>query len=340
MNLINLASNENPLGPSPRAVQAMRAAVVECHLYPDNDATALRQRLAEKHGVAAEHIVVAAGSSDLLEITCRALLKPGLNAVIGRLSFIVYSIAIRAANGEPIEVPMRNNAFDLEAIAAAINRDTRIVFLANPNNPTGTLFNAQQLDAFLAAVPPSVTVVVDEAYYDYAQFFANSRGVEYSRSLEYVREGRNLVVLRTFSKAPGLAGVRVGYGFGPPKLMARLAAMRTTFSVSGVAQAGALAAMDDEAHVRKAVQSNAEGAASLFDSLSRLGCRVTPTWANFLYCELTEEAAVVAKGLQDRGVIIRPLGSWGAPNAIRVTVGTPEQNELLVDAFGKVVGGS
>jgi histidinol-phosphate aminotransferase len=335
--MINLASNENPFGPSPRAMAAMRAAVADCHLYPDNDASELRGRLAEKHAIAEEHIVVGAGSSDLLGIICRALLKPGLNAVTSRLSFIVYGIATQAAGGELIEAPMKNNGFDLDSIAAAINSDTRVVFLANPNNPTGTMFDARALDAFLSKIPAGVTVVVDEAYYDYAQSVAESRGLEYSHSLDYIRAKKNVIVLRTFSKAHGLAGIRVGYGFGPPELMARLAEMRVTFSVSGVAQAGALAALEDEAHVRKAVENNAQGAAYLLDSLSRLGCRFTPTWANFVFCELTDDAKTVTKRLRDEGVIVRPLGSWGAPNAIRVTVGTPEQNERLVEAFRKVV---
>jgi histidinol-phosphate aminotransferase len=337
VSCIKLASNENPFGPSPRAVAAMKAAVTESNFYPDNDATELRDTLAAKNTVKPEHVLVGAGSSDLLGITCRTLLKPGLNAVTSRLSFIVYPIATRAAGGELIEVRMQNNAFDLEAIARAINSDTRIVFLANPNNPTGTLFNARALDSFLSKVPRTVTVIVDEAYYDFAQFFAVSRGVEYSHSLDYVREGRNVIVLRTFSKAHGLAGIRVGYGFGPPELMACLGRMRTTFSVSVVAQAGALAALEDEAHVQKAIENNAEGAAFLFDNLSRMGCHVTPTWANFVYCELNDDATTIAKRLQDEGVIIRPLGAWGNPNAIRVTVGTPEQNERFVSAFAKVV---
>jgi histidinol-phosphate aminotransferase len=264
-------------------------------------------------------------------------LKPDLNAVTSRLSFIEYSIATKDAGGQLIEVPTRDNAYDLDAIASAINADTRVVFLANPNNPTGTLFDARSLDLFLSKVPRTVTIVVDEAYYDFAQFFAKARGIEYSHSLEYVREGRNVIVLRTFSKAHGLAGLRVGYGCGPPELMVRLGTMRTTFSVSGVAQAAALAALEDEAHVRKAIENNAEGAAYLFDNLTRLGCRVTPTWANFLYCELAEDAGIVANRLQDEGVIIRPLGPWGAPNAIRVTVGTPEQNKGFLAACAKVV---
>ncbi len=337
MSCIKMASNENPYGPSPRAVQAMQSVLTECNFYPDNDASELGQKLAERHNLQPEQVVPAAGSTALLGIITRTLLSPGLNAVTSERSFIIYPIATKAAGGRLIEVPMHDDAFDLDAIAAAIDRNTRIVFLANPNNPTGTLVPADELDRFLQKVPDHVIVVLDEAYYDFAQHFAAIRGVDYSRSLDYVREGRKVVVLRTFSKAHGLAGVRVGYGLGPAALMSYFARMRTTFSVSAVAQAGALAALDDEAHTRKAVENNAVQAERLVGEISALGYRVAPTWANFLYCELGEDAAAIAKRFQAEGVIIRPLGAWGAPTAIRVTIGTPEQNEIFLKAFQKVM---
>jgi len=337
VSCIKMASNENPFGPSPKAVEAMRSALAECNFYPDNDASELRQRLAERNQIAPEHVVVTAGSTALLGIICRTLLKPGLNAVTSQRSFIVYPIATKAAGGELIEVPMKDDGFDLGAVAAAVNPQTRIVFLANPNNPTGTVFDATAMDEFLAKVPGHVIVILDEAYYDFARYFAQRRGLDYSHALDYVRDGRNVVVLRTFSKAHGLAGVRVGYGFGPPGLMGYFERMRTTFSVSAPAQAGALAALNDEPHVQKALENNAQGSQLLFDRLSEFECRVTTTWANFLYCELGEDAGAVARRLQAEGVIIRPLGPWGAPNAIRITVGTPVQNQMFLDAFRKVM---
>ena len=337
MSCIKMASNENPYGPSPRAVQAMQSVLTVCNFYPDNDASELGQKLAERHNLQPEQVVPAAGSTALLGIITRTLLSPGLNAVTSERSFIIYPIATKAAGGRLIEIPMHDDGFDLDAIAAAIDRNTRIVFLANPNNPTGTLVPADELDRFLQKVPDHVIVVLDEAYYDFAQHFAAIRGVDYSRSLDYVREGRKVVVLRTFSKAHGLAGVRVGYGLGPAALMSYFARMRTTFSVSAVAQAGALAALDDEAHTRKAVENNAVQAERLVGEISALGYRVAPTWANFLYCELGEDAAAIAKRFQAEGVIIRPLGAWGAPTAIRVTIGTPEQNEIFLKAFQKVM---
>jgi histidinol-phosphate aminotransferase len=337
VNCIKMASNENPFGPSPQAVQAIQAVLSDCNFYPDNDSSELRQRLAERHNVQPEQIVLAAGSTALLGIIARTLLKPGLNAITSQRSFIVYPIVTKAAGGELIEVPMRDDTFDLDAIAAAIDHHTRIVFLANPNNPTGTLVSPDAVDSFLQKIPDHVIVILDEAYSDFAQHFAEARGVTYSHSLDYVRQGRDVVVLRTFSKAHGLAGLRVGYGMGPAELMGYFARMRTTFSVSVVAQAAALAALQDGAHIRKALENNATQAKRLAEALSEFGCRVVPTWANFLYCEVNDDAATFAKRLQEEGVIIRPLGPWGAPTAIRITIGTPEQNETLLNAFRKVM---
>jgi histidinol-phosphate aminotransferase len=277
VNCIKLASNESPFGPSPKAVAAMQAVLGETNFYPDNDAGELRQSLADKHQVKPEQIVVTAGSTSLLGIIARTLLGHGRNAVTSARSFIVYPIATQAANAELIEVPMRGDAFDLEAILSAINSDTRLVFIANPNNPTGTLLDIEAVERFLERVPEHVITILDEAYSDFAQCFAAIRGVKYSRSLDYVREGRKVVVLRTFSKAHGLAGVRIGYGIGPAELMSHFARMRTTFSVSVPAQAAALAALEDEAHTQRALANNAEQAEVVLKGLSDLGYQPVPT---------------------------------------------------------------
>jgi histidinol-phosphate aminotransferase len=333
---IKMASNESPFGPSSRAVEAMRSVLSECNFYPDNDARELRDELAKRHDVKPEQVVVTAGSTALLGIIARTLLSPGLNAVTSKHSFIVYPIATKAAGGELIEVPTRNDGFDLDAVANAINSKTRIVFLANPNNPTGTLVTARDLDRFLDNVPENVITILDEAYYDFAQYFAGERRVDYSHALDYARQRSNVVVLRTFSKAHGLAGVRVGYGIGPAELMSYFARMRTTFSVSVVAQAAAMAALEDEAHTRRALENNARQAQRLLEGISELGYRPVPTWANFIYCDIGEDTAAFAKRMQSEGVIIRPLGPWGAPTAFRVTIGTPEQNGTFLQAFKKV----
>ena len=334
---IKMASNENPWGPSPKAVAAMQAVLSDSNIYPDNDASELRDALAKRHGVQPDQIVLTAGSTSLLGIIARTLLSPGLNAVTSERSFIVYPIATQAAGGQLIQVPMRRDTFDLDAVAAAVDGNTRIIYLSNPNNPTGTIVAATDLDHFLDRLPEHVIAVLDEAYYDFAQHFASQRRVDYSHSLQYVNQGRKVVVLRTFSKTHGLAGVRVGYGIGPAELISYFARMRTTFSVSAPAQAGAMAALQDEAHVNKALANNAEQAEQLAASLRELGYEPVPTWANFLYCELGEDAAAVAQRLQTEGVIIRPLGPWGATTAIRITIGTPEQNEIFLKAFKKVM---
>jgi len=337
VNCIKMASNENPFGPSPKAVEAMQSVLRETNLYPDNDAADLRQRLAELHGVQPEQVVPTAGSTALLGIIARTLLAPGLNAITSERSFIVYPIATQAAGGKLIQVPTRNDGYDLDAIAAAVDKNTRIIYFSNPNNPTGTMADATQVDRFLERVPSNVIVILDEAYFDFAEFFARQRGIMYSHSLDYVQSRRNVVVLRTFSKAHGLAGVRVGYGIGPAELMSYFARMRTTFSVSSVAQAAALAAIADDAHTQKALLNNAEQVPLLIEGLKDLGYRVVPTWTNFFYVELGEDAAEVSRRMQAEGVIVRPLAPWGAPKAIRVTVGTPEQNKIFLNAFKKVM---
>jgi histidinol-phosphate aminotransferase len=338
--LVKLDSNENPFGPSSRVLNAMQAALSKSNSYPDDDCGQLRRELASYHGLPPEQIMVTAGSTALLSLLCQTLLAPGLNAVTGQCSFVVYSMAVRAAGGQLVEAPMRDDGFDLEAILAAINAHTRIVFLANPNNPTGTVLEAAVVERFLARLPGHVVLILDEAYYEFAQHFATLRKVKYSNSLDYVRQSASVVVLRTFSKAHGLAGLRIGYGLGPAELLAYCARMRNTFSVSSVAQAGALAALDDSPHIGRVVENNAMQSQVLDAGLSSLGYRGVPTWGNFVFCDVGEDAATFAKRLQEEGVAVRPLGHWGAPTCIRVTIGRPEQNQAFLRAAGTVAGGS
>jgi histidinol-phosphate aminotransferase len=340
--LIKLDSNENPFGPSALAVDAMREVLNAANSYPDDDCRQLSHKLAEHHRLPPDQVLVTAGSTALLSLLCQTLLEPGLNAVTSERSFIIYSMAVRAAGARLIEAPMNpgEESFDLEAILAAIDSKTRIVFLANPNNPKGTMLEAAAMEAFLARAPDHVVVVLDEAYYEFALHFAAMRRVIYSNSLDYVRRSASVVVLRTFSKAHGLAGLRVGYGLGPAELFGYCARMRDTYSVSSVAQAAALAAIDDCNHIQRAVENNAAQSQVLSQGLSGLGYRVAPTWANFVCCGLGEDAAAFAGRLQDEGVAVRPLGSWGAPNCIRVTIGMPEQNQAFLQAARRVGSGS
>ena len=338
--LIRLDSNENPFGPSPRAIEAMRSALATQNFYPDDDSTELRRRLALHHQVSQEQILVTAGSTEMLALLCQTMLAPGLNAVTSERSFIIYSMAVHATGAQFIQSPMRGEVFALDAIRAAINQNTRIVFLANPNNPTGTMLEATAIDEFLTNIPAHVVVVLDEAYYEFAVHFAALRKLQYSRSLEYLQRGANVIVLRTFSKAHGLAGLRVGYGLGPADLLTYCARMRNPFSVSSVAQAAAIAALDDHDHIARVVSSNASQAQILTHGLSEMGHRVVPTSANFLYCDVREEASRIAACLGDEGVSVRPLRAWGSPNSIRVSIGTPEQNEFFLSAMRKIGGRS
>lgn len=335
---IKLASNENPFGPSPLAAEAIRRAAVEANWYPEPDSPELRELLAEKHGVTPGHVMVTAGTSSFLHIVGRTLLGPGLHAITSELSFISYPIVCQAAGATLVKVPMRNYGYDLESILAAINQDTRVIFFANPNNPTGSFVGVDEVDRFIERVPPHVLVVLDEAYADFAESFAAERGVEYSHGRRYLEEGRNVVVMRTFSKAQGLAGLRLGYGLAHPRLIDYLSRVKVVFSVSTIAEAAGAAAVRDQEHVRKTLRNNAEGAKFLTQELSAMGLKVLETWANFVYVDVGEDAGDLNKRLLAEGVIIRPLGGWGAKNAIRVTIGRPEQNEAFIAAMKKVVG--
>ncbi|HEV2963200.1 MAG TPA: histidinol-phosphate transaminase [Candidatus Angelobacter sp.] len=337
--MIKLASNENPFGPSPLAEEAVRGASSDINLYPDNEVTELRCALATRHNLSPEQIFPADGSLGVLDIVARTMLGPGLNCITSERSFISYPIITKATGAEIITVPMRHDTYDLPALASAINHQTKVVIIANPNNPTGTMVTAEEIENFLRIVPDHILVVLDEAYSDFAEYFAAQRGAVYSHAFEHVRAGRpNLLVLRTFSKAHGLAGLRVGYGCGHPDLLQYFARVRNAFSVSIVAQAAALAAIQDHGHIRMTVENNAGEAARMMENFNTLGVRAIPTNANFFYFETPENADCLTKRMQTEGVIVRSLVPWSIPNGIRVTIGTPEQNERFFEAMKKVLG--
>jgi histidinol-phosphate aminotransferase len=334
---IKMASNENPFGPSPLAIEAIKAATSEVNYYPDNSTTELTARLAELHELELEQVLVTAGSTGFLDILARTLLGPGLNAVTSKLSFISYPIITRATGAQFIEVPTLNDGYDLERILETVDAHTRVVYIANPNNPTGTVLDASAIDHFLDRLPSHVITVLDEAYCDYASYFAAKRGLDYSHSLDYVRQGRPVVVLRTFSKAHGLAGLRVGYGMGPAELMGYFARMKPAFMVSSLGETAALAALADADHLQRAIETNAAGAKLLTQAISETGIHVTPTWANFLFCRVGDEAGSFCQKLQGHGIIVRHMsGGWGAQDAIRVTIGTPEHNQEFLKALKRV----
>lgn len=330
IHAVKLASNENAFGPSPKAVEAMRRAASESHRYPDGGAVVLREKLAELRGALPEQIFVGLGSSEIIDLASRVLLREGLQGITSEGSYAPFSIAIRMNRGELKKVPLRNYAYDLDALAEAITPATRIIYIANPNNPTGTAFGAAEFARFLSRVREDICVVLDEAYFHYAA------SEDMPHSNELFREHSNLLVLRTFSKVYGLAGVRIGYALGDATLISMMNKVRTPFNVSGLAQAAALAALDDKAHVKHCVEQNARERARLEAGLRELGLTVMPSETNFVFADLGMEAAPLCQELLHRGVIIRPLAWMGLPQGIRVSVGTREENEKCLEEMRAV----
>jgi histidinol-phosphate aminotransferase len=327
IHAVKLASNENPLGPSPKAMEAARHALGEANWYPDGGSKRLREVLAARNNVRFEEVFVGLGSSEIIDLASRVLLRPGLEGITSEGSFALFAIAIRASGGRLIQTPMRNYAFDLDAIAASVTPQTRIIYIANPNNPTGTAFGAAEFAAFLKKIPGDVLVVLDEAYREYAA------RPDLPNSRELFREYNNILTLRTFSKVYGLAGLRIGYGIGHPTLVAEMNKLRTPFNVTSIGQAAALAALDDNDHVRRSVESNSLERHRLFEELRKLGFAPVPSETNFLFVPIGPNAKSLCDELLHEGVIVRPMGWMGFPEAIRISVGSPAENSKLLLAL-------
>lgn len=335
-DIVKLASNENPLGPSPQAVAAAGEVLAGMHRYPDGGAWTLRQRLAARHDVAPECLVLGNGSNDVLDLVARAFLAPGRAAVFAEHAFAVYPIATRSAGAEAVVVPAnpadhaQPYGHDLAAMATAAARPgVAVVFVANPNNPTGTWAGADAVAAFLEAVPREVIVVLDEAYVEYA---ADATG--YAEGRPWLERYPNLVLTRSFSKVYGLAGLRVGYGLAHPAVADLMNRVRQPFNVNAAAQAAALAALDDGDHIARSVAENAAERGRLTTGLERLGLRVLPSAGNFV-CTRVGDAAAVNEALLRAGVIVRPVAGYGLPEWLRITVGRPPENDRLLAALAR-----
>ena len=326
---VKLASNENPLGPSPKALAAARAEVERIHLYPDGAAYRLRQRLAEFYGVSMDEVILGTGSNELLDLFVRTFARADDHLVFAEPSFVVYKISALAYGIPFTAVPLRELTHDLSAMAAAVTPRTRLLFVANPNNPTGTHVGREQVEALLRTVPEEVIVVMDEAYFEYA----DAADYPDSLSLRHLRE--RLLVVRTFSKIYGLAGLRVGYAVGPRQLIDYLNRVRAPFNVSTVGQAAALAALDDTAHVERSRTTNQVERARLTRELEALGLGVAPSQANFVLVDLGRPARPVYDALLRKGVIVRPFASL--PTSLRVTVGTAAENTRFLSALVEVL---
>ena len=333
IHAVKLASNENPLGPSPKGIAAARAALGDSNRYPDGGTHALRHTLAERRGVSPEEIFVGLGSSEIIDLAARVLLRDGLQGLTSEGTYAPFSVAIRASGAELVLAPQREFAFDLKAMAKAITPKTGLIYLANPNNPTGSAFGREEFEEFLAAVPDGVLVVLDEAYIHYAVIM----GLRDSE--EAYGKRKNLLILRTFSKVYGLAGLRIGYAIGRPELLAAMNKLRTPFNTSGVAQAAALAALDDNEHVTRCIKTNATERKRLSEGLAKLGFQPVPSEANFVFMVVGPEAKDLSDELLQMGVIVRPLGWMGFPEAIRISVGTAEENDKCLSAMARVLSG-
>ncbi len=331
-NAIKMASNENALGPSPKALKAIRESLLKIHRYPDGGCYYLREKLSKMLKVKPESIVFGNGSDELLIFIVRALVGPRDEVIIADPTFLIYEIATQTENGSVIKVPMKNFSYDLEGMRKKINARTKVVFIANPDNPVGTYTSAKRLAAFLKLVPKNVTVVLDEAYYE----FAVSRK-DYPDSLALLHSYKNLIVTRTFSKAYGLSGLRVGFAIADPSMARALNKVREPFNVNLLAQVGAVAALDDKAHLHKTVEMVEEGRKYLGDELKNLGCDVVETATNFILADLKIDASKVYDQLLRAGVIVRPMAVWGLPSYIRVTIGRSRENRFFIQVLKKIL---
>ncbi len=328
-DIIKLASNENPLGIGARALTAARDALAECARYPDGAGFALKQAIAAHHDLAPECVTLGNGSNDVLDLVARAFLAPGVNAVYSEHAFAVYPIAVQAVGAEGRVAKARDYGHDLAAMRAQMDTATRVVFIANPNNPTGTWLRGGELEAFIADLPPGALVVVDEAYFEYVA------EPDYSDSSRWLARYPHLIVTRTFSKAYGLAGLRVGYALSHPEVADLLNRVREPFNVNHVAQAAACAALEDRAHLQQGVTLNAAGMHTMRAGVRALGLGCIPSVGNFLCVDVGRDAGAVYQALLREGVIVRPVANYGLPNHLRVTIGLAEENRRFLDALSR-----
>ena len=326
--IIKLASNENPLGPSLQAVNAMRIALESAQLYPDGGGFYLREAIAAKWGCARENIILGNGSNEVIEFLAHAFLSHGDEVITSRHAFIAYKLIATLFGAHTIETPSPGYQPDLDAILDAITQKTRLIFIPNPNNPTGTLISQAAIDNFISRVPENIIIVFDEAYFE---FLDNPPD-----TLQYLRDGRNIVVLRTFSKIHGLASLRVGYGIARGELIEVLQKTRQPFNVNGIAQAGALAALSDEAHPRETKRLVDTGRVYLQEQFAEMKIRFVPGAANFIMVNVADGAAIFKKLLANK-IIVRPIRNYGLPEWVRISIGTMEQNQKCIAALKDVL---
>jgi len=329
---VRLASNENPLGPSPRAVEAARAALGQVHRYPDAAGRRLRSALSRKFQVTPDQILLGNGSTELVELLARAFLGRDGWAVMAEQTFVMYRIAVQAVNGQAREIPLRGSRYDLDAMAAACDDRTVLVYLANPDNPTGTYVTREELERYFSRVPPGVLTALDEAYAEYLD------RDDYPSGLDFLRQGRRVAVLRTFSKAYGLAGLRMGFALAPPGIISALERVRSPFNTSRVAQAAALHALEEAEHLQRSRELVREGREYLEQEFRRRGLSFIPSVTNFVLVDVRSDAEEIHRRLLQRGIIVRPMAPYRFPTSLRVTVGTSLENRRFLEALDEVLG--
>lgn len=330
--IIKLNSNENCLGASPMALEAVQNSIADLHLYPDNSAYYLKKRLSEKLAVSPDQIIFGNGSNELVQFIAMTFLLPGEEIITASPTFVLYSIMGQVLGGRVKEIPLKDYSYDLEAIAEAVSESTKIVFISNPNNPTGTIVEKRAFEAFINRVPRDVIVVVDEAYREYVT------SPDFPDTLSCIGNRDNLILLRTFSKAYGLAGLRIGYAVAQKTLIDYMEKLREPFNANHLAQNAALAALDDDDHIAKTRQNNQQGLDYLYANLNRLGIGYVPTQANFVLIHLGNRTEKVYDALFKAGIIVRSMKGWGLEDYIRVTVGLPEQNHKFIEVVEKIIG--
>jgi histidinol-phosphate aminotransferase len=328
---VKLASNENPLGPSPGALDAIRRQGPEVNIYPDKTCGALKAALAREWSVGPDQVIIGNGSDEVLLFVALAYLEPGDNVLAYQSTFALYATVAQLFGAEVRRIPFYQGGYQLDRIPRLADGKTKLVFVCNPNNPTGTYFSRESLVKLLDCLPPDILVVVDEAYADFAE------AADFPQTVPWAGQYQNLLTLRTFSKLYGLAGLRIGYGVSCPAIIADLDKTRLPFNVNSLAQAAGVAALADKAFVEKTLRNNAEGKRYLYREFERLGLEYYRTQANFIFVNLRRDCQPVFNRLMDQGVTVRPLTSFGFEQAIRVTVGTPDQNRLLVNGLEKVL---
>ncbi len=332
-NSVKLASNENPIGPSVKAMKALLEGIMTpdtssgINRYPDGNGYYLKKAISEKLSVREDEIILGNGSNELIDIAVRTFIQPGDEVVMGNPSFVVYFSSVHAQGAKAVQIPLKNYTHDLDAMADAITPRTKMIFIANPNNPTGTINKKDELHRLMESISDDILIVADEAYIEYVT------DPEYAESMKYFKDGRNVLILRTFSKIYGLAGLRIGYGIAPEYIVIEMNKLRPPFNTSTLAQKAALAAIQDDEHVHASRAVNENGKQYLYEELDKMGLKYIPSQANFIYIILEQNSSEIYENLLSEGVIIRPVGQ----KEIRVTIGLPEQNRRFIESLSKFI---